>query len=141
MSPTEIQGVHGNDRIHSSCFIRYGPIAMEAVQLGQPSQSLWALSGRELRDLVWPLAWRGMVVNIVGAAAAAVAGFLAVVVWQLTRHLFGISLSPNAGMTSSRIVGACAGFLVAVPLYVVYLNWLLRARIGAFRLQLVRTSN
>jgi hypothetical protein len=99
------------------------------------------LSGRELGGIAWSLAWRGVAINIAGAIVGAIAGFLAVVVWQLVRELFGISLSPEAAMSSARIVGACAGFAFAVPLNIVYLFWLLKSRIGVFRLQLVRVPS
>jgi hypothetical protein len=102
---------------------------------------LTELSGSELGGIAWSLAWRGVAVNIAGAIVGAIAGFFAVVVWQLIRQLFGISLSPEAAMSSARIVGGCAGFVFAIPLYVVYLFWLLKSRIGVFRLHLVRAPN
>lgn len=78
--------------------------------------------------LCWSFFWRGLVIGLGSSLAGGVLGFVIGFVFALV----GLPIE------LIQIVGGLAGLIAGCFFLYVYVKWLLSARLGTYRLQLVR---
>ena len=101
--------------------------------MSKTDSALDALPSDTRTRVVWAFVWRGLIINLCGALAGGVAGFiLSLSAAFIASVAFGERLSPG----SAKIIGGVAGFAAGMVLCWVYVRWLFRANLAGFRLSL-----
>jgi hypothetical protein len=96
------------------------------------------LPPRERRLVWWSIAWRGFVISGCGAVGGGVAGCVIGFIVASISPAFGHNVREPGVMLLIKTLGGIAGFVVGLALSWPYVRWLFRARLGGFKLLLVR---
>ena len=89
--------------------------------------------------LVWGFFWRALSVTVLAAATAGAVGFVIGLLIGLV--MVGIGLDVNEYGLMLNVIGGLIGLLIGFCTYYIYIRWLLKSKMGPFRLQLVRCES
>jgi hypothetical protein len=88
--------------------------------------------------LLWGFLWRGVCVTLASSLAGLVAGFVIGLAGGLVAAAVGVPIADYA--LGLRVAAGLVGLGIGLGFLVVYVRWLLRARLGSLRLALIRCA-
>jgi hypothetical protein len=97
-----------------------------------------SLTGPQRRQIYWGLLWRSLVAGVITGAFGFVCGFainVAAAIYAKLAHTEFASYKPFLAL-----LGGAIGLLIGCAVFWHYVKWIFRARLGAFRLRLILTS-
>ena len=103
-----------------------------------PTLTFDDLAPRERRLVWWGILWRGLVVTICSSLGGGIAGFIIGFVVGVADLLLGHNLLGSREHLIVMILSGLGGLVIGLAVYWQYVRWLFHARLGGFRLLLVR---
>jgi len=93
---------------------------------------------RERRLVWWAILWRGLLVTICSSLGGGLAGFLIGFIVGVVDLLLGHNLLGSHEHVIIQVLSGLSGLVIGLAVYWQYIRWLFRARLGGFRLLLIR---
>ena len=103
-----------------------------------PTTTFDELPSRERLWVWWSFLWRGFVITVCSGLGGAIAGFVIGFVVALVGSSLGHNVREPGVQLLIRALAGTAGFAIGLVLAYQYVRWLFLARLGGFRLLLVR---